>query len=478
MATHVIVGAGQAGGWAAIAMRQAGFDGRILLIGDEAWRPYERPPLSKAVLTDETEPPLQYFHTAERYAEQRIELLLGTRVSDIDPKGHSVELHDGARIEYDRLLLTMGGRARHLPIHGGNKALYLRTIEDARQIRERLSSARQVLCIGAGVIGLEIASSARARGCDVTVLEALPRAMGRSVSPEGAAFIEITAPRRWRCAAFPRHRRCDRGHRRRACCASCVAAVGSSRPTSSSPASACNAISRSPRPPGSVSKAVSWWTSSVAPASPTSMPRAMSPPSTIRCSIADCGWSRGATRRTTGSPSARRCVVTRRRMTTSRGSGPTSIRVNLQVAGLPADAVRTVVRANAPPNVFTAIHLAEDGSVVGVTAANNPREIRAGQALIKSRRPVSEAALGRSVGATADADPALKRVTAFNHPASRRHKPEFPARTINMAQPGPGMVIADDPQLLVCHSLQQQSPRHDAKLRVDIERTVRLGERV
>ena len=81
MATHVIVGAGQAGGWAAIAMRQAGFDGRILLIGDEPWRPYERPPLSKAVLTEEPEPPIQYFHTAERYAEQRIELLLGTAVS-------------------------------------------------------------------------------------------------------------------------------------------------------------------------------------------------------------------------------------------------------------------------------------------------------------------------------------------------------------------------------------------------------------
>ena len=66
--------------------------------------------------------------------------------------------------------------------------------------------------------------------------------------------------------------------------------------------------------------------------------------------------------------------------------------VNLQVAGLPADAVRTIVRANAPPNVFTAVHLAEDGSVIGVTAANNPREIRAGQALIKSRQPVDEAA--------------------------------------------------------------------------------------
>ena len=119
----------------------------------------------------------------------------------------------------------------------------------------------------------------------------------------------------------------------------------------------------------------------------------MSPPSIIRCSIADCGWNRGGTRRTTGSPSARRCAATPQPYDDIPWFWTDQHEVNLQVAGLPADAVRTVVRANAPPNVFTAIHLAEDGSVVGVTAANNPREIRAGQALIKSRRPVSEAAL-------------------------------------------------------------------------------------
>ena len=95
MTTHVIVGAGQAGGWAAIAMRQAGFDGRILLIGDEVWRPYERPPLSKAVLTEATEPPIAYFHPEERYAEQRIELLLGTAVTKIEPEAHRVLLADG-----------------------------------------------------------------------------------------------------------------------------------------------------------------------------------------------------------------------------------------------------------------------------------------------------------------------------------------------------------------------------------------------
>jgi NADPH-dependent 2,4-dienoyl-CoA reductase/sulfur reductase-like enzyme len=159
--THVIVGAGQAGGWAAIAMRQAGFAGRILLIGEEPWRPYERPPLSKAVLTDEPEPAIAYFHAAERYAEQGIELLLGSEVTAVDSKAHRIWLRGGESLPYDRLLLTVGGRARHLPTPGGAKALYLRTIEDARLIRARLATARRVVCIGAGVIGLEIAVSAR-----------------------------------------------------------------------------------------------------------------------------------------------------------------------------------------------------------------------------------------------------------------------------------------------------------------------------
>jgi 3-phenylpropionate/trans-cinnamate dioxygenase ferredoxin reductase component len=391
MVTHVIVGAGQAGGWAAIAMRQAGFDGRILLIGDEAWRPYERPPLSKAVLTDETEPPLQYFHTAERYAEQRIELLLGTRVSGIDPKAHSIELQEGTRIGYDRLLLTMGGRARHLPIHGGDKALYLRTIEDARQIRDRLSSARQVLCIGAGVIGLEIASSASARGCDVTVLEALPRAMGRSVSPEGAAFIESLH----RAAGVALHFHVIVDAIEDAAAGMCVTCRGGGE-FSADLVIAGVGMQRD---------------LALAEAAGLSLEGGIVVDEFGRTSAPDI-YAAGDVTAFHHPLFHRRLRLESWRHAQNHGiavgkamCGDTTAyddipwfwtdqhAVNLQVAGLPADAVRTVVRANAPPNVFTAIHLADDGSVVGVTAANNPREIRAGQALIKSRRPVSESAL-------------------------------------------------------------------------------------
>ena len=139
-ATHIVVGAGQAGAWAAVAMRQAGlFGGRILLIGEEAWRPYERPPLSKAVLTEDPEPPILYFHPEQRYAELDIELLLGTAVAALEPDAHRVLLADGRALEYDKLLLAVGGQARRLPIHGGDHALYLRTLEDAQAIRARLA---------------------------------------------------------------------------------------------------------------------------------------------------------------------------------------------------------------------------------------------------------------------------------------------------------------------------------------------------
>ena len=385
--THIIVGAGQAGGWAAVAMRQAGFHGRILLIGEESWRPYERPPLSKAVLTDEPEPPLAYFHPVERYAEQGIELLLGTTVSELDAAGHRVRLSDGRILPFDRLLLTVGGRARHLPIHGGDKALYLRTIEEARLIRGRLATARRVLCIGAGVIGLEIASSARARGTEVTVLEALPRAMGRSVSPEGAQFVETLHRDAGVALQFgvivDAIEDAAPGGLRVLCRGGgeftsdlVIAGVGMQRNLA------------------------------LAEAAGLSLEGGIVVDDLGRTSAPDV-YAAGDVTAFHHPLFARRLRLESWRHAQNHGiavgkamCGETTPYddipwfwtdqhgVNLQVAGLPAYAVRTIVRANAPPNVFTAVHLAADDSVIGVTAANNPREIRAGQALIKSRRPV------------------------------------------------------------------------------------------
>ena len=382
--THIIVGAGQAGGWAAIAMRQAGYGGRILLIGDETWRPYERPPLSKAVLTDEPEPPITYFHAAGRYDEQRIELLLGSAVAQLEPAAHCIRLSDGQRLDYDRVLLTMGGRARRLPIPGGEKAHYLRTIEDARMIRARLATARRVVCIGAGVIGLEIASSARKRGADVTVLEALPHAMGRSVSPEGARFVETLH----RDAGVALHfgvvvdaieDKADGGLR-----VSCrgggefagdmvIAGVGMQRNLALAEHAGLaleggivvDEFGRSSAPDVYAAGDITAFHHPL-----------------FDCRLRLESWRHAQNhgiavgKAMCGDPLPYDDIPWF--WTDQHG-------VNLQVAGLPAIAVRTVVRANAPPNVFTAVHLAEDGRVIGVTAANNPREIRAGQALIKAK---------------------------------------------------------------------------------------------
>jgi 3-phenylpropionate/trans-cinnamate dioxygenase ferredoxin reductase subunit len=177
----VIVGAGQAGAHAAVTLRQSGFPGRIVLIGEEAARPHERPPLSKAVLTAEHEPAISYFHPDEHYAEQGIETLLETRVEGIDPAGQVVHLTNGGRQVFSNLLLATGGQARRLTVPGADGVLYLRTLDDARLLRAHLRPGARIVCIGAGVIGLEIASSARTRGCEVTVIEAGTTVMGRSL---------------------------------------------------------------------------------------------------------------------------------------------------------------------------------------------------------------------------------------------------------------------------------------------------------
>ena len=185
----VIVGAGQAGAHAAVAMRSAGYAGRIVLVGAEPHPPYERPPLSKAMLTDETVPAPGWFFSAERYAALQIELFLGAAVAGIDVAARRLALADGTRLSYDHLLLATGGRARRLPVPGGELVHLLRTLDDAAALRAALAADSRVVCIGAGVIGMEVAASARRRGCHVTVIEAAPAPLGRCMTPEMTAWM-------------------------------------------------------------------------------------------------------------------------------------------------------------------------------------------------------------------------------------------------------------------------------------------------
>jgi 3-phenylpropionate/trans-cinnamate dioxygenase ferredoxin reductase component len=194
--TFVIVGASLAGAKAAETLRTEGFGGRVVLIGSERERPYERPPLSKDYLRGESGRDKVYVHDEGFYSEREIELRLGTTVTGIDTGTAQVALDDGERLRYDRLLLTTGAEPRRLPIAGGelDGVLYLRSVGDSDALRERLDRGGSVVVVGAGWIGAEVAASARQRGLDVTVVEPtsvpLERVLGAEV---GAVYRDVHA---------------------------------------------------------------------------------------------------------------------------------------------------------------------------------------------------------------------------------------------------------------------------------------------
>jgi 3-phenylpropionate/trans-cinnamate dioxygenase ferredoxin reductase component len=194
--TFVIVGASLAGAKAAETMRTEGFDGRVVLIGAEDARPYERPPLSKDYVRGEAGREKLYVHDDGFYDEHDIELRLGRRATELDTKARELTLDDGDRLRYDRLLLTTGARPRRLAIPGSelDDVLYMRTVEDSDAVRARIDRGGSVVVVGAGWIGAEVAASARQRGLDVTVLDPLAVPLERVLGPEvGAVYRDVHA---------------------------------------------------------------------------------------------------------------------------------------------------------------------------------------------------------------------------------------------------------------------------------------------
>lgn len=186
----VIVGAGECGTRAAFALREAGYDGEITLVGAEPHLPYERPPLSKEAMTSETTS-IKAIADAARLAEHRIDLRGSTTVISIDRANRSVRLADGSDLAYDKLLLATGAIPRKLPLQGtGHRSVYLRTFDDALRIRQHLQQGTRVAIVGGGFIGLELAASARKLGAEVTVIEAQPRILMRGVPQEIAAIVQ------------------------------------------------------------------------------------------------------------------------------------------------------------------------------------------------------------------------------------------------------------------------------------------------
>jgi 3-phenylpropionate/trans-cinnamate dioxygenase ferredoxin reductase subunit len=188
----VIVGAGQAGFETAAALRAEGYQESIALIGDEPHLPYQRPPLSKGFILDKQGMDEIELRPSQFFSDHRIDVLTGDRVTAIDRARKRVSLASGASRSYDALVLACGARNRQLPVPGADLdgVLYLRTLDESRTVKERLHDANDIVVVGGGFIGLEIAASARSLGKSVTVLEAQPRLMPRVVAPLVSAFYD------------------------------------------------------------------------------------------------------------------------------------------------------------------------------------------------------------------------------------------------------------------------------------------------
>ena len=189
--TLVIVGAGLAGAKAAQALRERGFVGRLVLFGQEAHLPYERPPLSKGYLAGSAMREDMTVHPEEWYADQRIELRLGEPVTSVDSTARLVRSGSAEAVRYDRLLLATGASPRRLPTRGGDSdgVHYLRTIEDSDALREVLTTGSRLVVIGAGWIGLEVAAAARQAGAEVTVIESSALPLLGVLGPEVATVF-------------------------------------------------------------------------------------------------------------------------------------------------------------------------------------------------------------------------------------------------------------------------------------------------
>ncbi|MCI0466054.1 MAG: FAD-dependent oxidoreductase [Beijerinckiaceae bacterium] len=189
-AAAVIIGGGQAGAEAVTMLRQYGFAGRIVLIGEEKDLPYMRPPLSKAFLAREITKEQLIYKAAAAYEKAQVEMRLGVRVEEIGRRAKTLSLSGGATLNYDKLVIASGGRARELPVPGANlrNIFYLRTITDVEALQPRMEPGRRLVIVGGGYIGLEAAAVAVKRGLEVTVLESAPRVLARVTAPDLSSF--------------------------------------------------------------------------------------------------------------------------------------------------------------------------------------------------------------------------------------------------------------------------------------------------
>ena len=188
--TTIIAGAGHAGGQTAISLRQAGYEGRIVVCGAEPAAPYQRPPLSKKYLSGELARERVFLRPEGFYARNGIELRPGCPVREIDPERRTVTLEEGGPLEFTDLVVATGSRPRRLDVPGAGlgNVFYLRTLEDVDAIRAAMTAGRRLAVVGGGYIGLEVAATAKGLGLQVRVLEAADRLLGRVTAPEMSGY--------------------------------------------------------------------------------------------------------------------------------------------------------------------------------------------------------------------------------------------------------------------------------------------------
>ncbi len=192
MNSILIAGAGQAAIETAAALRARGFEGQVCLFGAERKFPYQRPPLSKQILTGKMDLSALDLRAEAFYTNKNIKVRTDTQVTHVDPAARTIQLESGETASYDKLLIATGARPRPLPIEGSHLkgVCYLRSLEDALNIQQQLLPGNRLVIIGGGYIGLEVAASARTMGCEVSVCEMAPMVMSRQVDGEVASLFE------------------------------------------------------------------------------------------------------------------------------------------------------------------------------------------------------------------------------------------------------------------------------------------------
>ena len=190
--TVIIAGAGHAAGQVCVSLRQGGFDGRIIMVGEESYLPYQRPPLSKKYLAGEVNIDQLLVRKQKFYDEHNVDVRLSTRVESVDTGARTVHLSSGEQLTYDKLVIATGSHVRRIDLPGADLAgvHYLRTIDDVSAMQPDFKAGNNLIVIGAGYIGLEMAAVAVTRGLNVTVREVGDRVMNRVVCPEVSAFFQ------------------------------------------------------------------------------------------------------------------------------------------------------------------------------------------------------------------------------------------------------------------------------------------------